>query len=162
LDSQIIVLTLVTFLHDLFTAIWIGGLITIGITTLPSARQILGKSPQTKQLMEAVQKRHSPLVYISIVGLAVTDMLLSRRAPEFGGLLSFANAYSSWLSVKHILVAIMVAVALLRSLGVGRKGAALSPVEEKKSALLLFVNVFLGIAVLLVSALLAALASSPL
>lgn len=162
MDPQIIVLTLVTFLHDLFTAVWIGGLITIGITTLPSARQILGKSPQTKQLMAAVQKRHSPLVYISILGLAITGLLLSRRAPEFGGLFSFANTYSSWLSVKHILVAAMVAVTLARSLGMGRKGAALSPTGEKKSALLLFVNIFLGVTVLLVSAFLAALSSSPL
>jgi len=36
------VFAIVTFLHDLFTAVWIGGVITLGITVLPSAKKVLG------------------------------------------------------------------------------------------------------------------------
>lgn len=50
-----IVFAFVTFLHDPFTAIWIGGLIVIGVTILPAAMKVLGKDPQTRQLMDTVQ-----------------------------------------------------------------------------------------------------------
>ena len=36
------VFALVIFLHDLFTAVWIGGLITLGVTVLPSVKRCWG------------------------------------------------------------------------------------------------------------------------
>jgi len=80
-----IIFALIVFLHDLFTAIWIGGLITLALTVLPSARQVLGKGPQMKKLLAVIQKRLSLLVYISIVGLIVTGILqASRNRPSKG------------------------------------------------------------------------------
>ena len=162
MTANILAFTLITFLHDLFTAVWIGGLIAIGITALPAAREVLGKTPQTKKLMDAIQKRQSVLVYISIAGLVVTGLLMSRRSAEFTGLFSFANLYSSGLAIKHILILGMIAIALYRSLVLGRSGGPSGPSQEKLSARLLFANILLGIAVLLVSGFLAALSSVPL
>ncbi|MBN1581797.1 MAG: hypothetical protein JXA89_13920 [Anaerolineae bacterium] len=151
MPTKQIVFALVTFLHDLFTAIWVGGLITLGITVLPSARRVLGTGPQTRKLMDAIQKRQSILVYVSIVGLAVTGLLLSNRSPAFQGLLRFGNAYSAMLALKHILVLAMVAVALIRSLALGRGRGPQKPAQEKLSAGLLFLNVALGVLVLLLT-----------
>ena len=149
MPTKQIVFAVVTFLHDLFTAIWVGGLITLGITILPSARRVLGAGPQTRKLMDAIQKRLSVLVYVSIVGLAVTGILLGNRSPAFQGLLRFGNAYSAMLALKHILVLAMVAVALIRSLALGRGRGPQKPAQEKLSAGLLFLNVALGVLVLL-------------
>lgn len=158
---QQVVFAMVTFLHDLFTAVWIGGLITLGITVLPSARKVLGSGPQTKKLMDAIQKRLSVLVYASIVVLAVTGMLLSNRAPAFQGLFRFDNPYATALGIKHVLVLAMTAIALYRSLFLGRRGQASTPTREKVSAGLLFANMLLGIGVLFVTGLAVALSAGP-
>ncbi len=153
------VFAIVTFLHDLFTAVWIGGLITLGITVLPSVKKVLGMGPQTKELMDAIQKRMSVLVYVSIVGLVLTGLLLSNRSPAFQGLFSFANTYATVLSLKHVLVLAMIAVALLRSVVFGRRSKPPAPSQEKVKVGLLFLNIALGIGVLLLSGFASALAA---
>lgn len=159
--SQQIVFGLVIFLHDLFTATWIGGLIALGLVVLPSARKVLGAGPQTKKLLETIQKRLSVFIYVSIGGLVVTGLLMANRSPAFQGLLSFGSAYSTALAIKHLLVLTMIAVALYRSLVLGRRSGPPSPAQEKLSAGLLFLNIILGVAVLLLSGLCAALAAGP-
>ena len=155
------VFAIVTFLHDLFTAVWIGGLITLGITVLPSVKKVLGMGPQTKELMDAIQKRMSVLVYVSIVGLLLTGLLLSNRSPAFQGLFSFSNTYSTVLSLKHILVLVMVAVALIRSLVLGARSGPPKPSQEKLKIGLLILNIALGIGVLLLSGFSSALSAGP-
>ena len=157
-----VVFAVVVFLHDLFTAVWIGGLITLSFTVLPSARQVLGKGPQMKTLLDAVQKRLSVLVYVSIVGLILTGMLQANRNPAFEGLLHFGNAYSTALSLKHIAVVVMIGITLFRSLVLGRRQEPLTPPQEKLNMGLLLLNMVLGIAVLLLTGLSVAYGSPPL
>jgi uncharacterized membrane protein len=146
----------VTFLHDLFTAVWVGGLIVLGLVVMPSARKVLGMGPQTKKLMDAIQKRMSVLVYVSIVGLWLTGVLLSRRSPAFQGLFQFGNPYATVLAFKHLLVLLMVAVAMLRSLALRRVSGL---TQERLKAGLLFLNMALSILVLILSGFSAALSS---
>jgi putative copper export protein len=161
MSSQLIGFGIITFLHDLFTAIWIGGLIAMGITTLPSIKQVLGKSPQTRQLMDTIQRRQSVLVYLSIVGLIITGLLQARRVPSFEGIFTFNTAYSAVLAFKHILVLGMVLIALYRNLVLGRTNGPLALGQEKLSGILLILNIIFGITVLLLSGFLVALASGP-
>jgi putative copper export protein len=161
MPTEQIVFAIVTFLHDLFTAVWVGGMITLGITVLPSAKKVLGMGPQTKKLMDAIQKRLSVLVYVSIVGLVLTGLLQANRSPAFQGLFSFGNPYSTVLALKHILVLVMIAVALYRSLALGRRSGPSTPSQEKLSAGLLFLNIVLGVTVLLLSGFSTALVSGP-
>ena len=159
MPANTIVFALITFLHDLFTAVWIGGLITLGLTILPSVKKVLGKGPQTKKLMDAIQKRHGLFIYVSMIGLVLTGLLQANRFPAFQGLVSFANTYSTVLTIKHILVVAMIAIALYRSLVLGRKSGASAPSKEKLKASLLMVNILLGVAILLLSGITAALSS---
>ena len=161
MPTQTIVFALVTFLHDLFTAVWIGGLIATDITFLPAARQAFGQRSETKQLMDLVQRRQSLLVYVSIVGLAVSGMLQANRNPAYQGLFNFSNAYSAALALKHILVLAMAAIALYRSLVLGRRQGPATPSQERLSVRLLFLNIVLGVAVLLVSGVIVALGAGP-
>jgi uncharacterized membrane protein len=131
MPPQQIQFALVTFLHDLFTVVWIGGLLTLGLIVLPSTRAVLGTGPEAKKLMNTVQERLSPLVHVSIVGLIVTGLLLSRRSPDFKGLFDLGSVYASVLSVKHLLVVLMIGISLYRSLVLGRKSAPSSPRQEK-------------------------------
>lgn len=152
---------LIKFLHDLFTAVWIGGLIALALAVLPAARGSLGPGPQTKKLMAAIQRRQSTLAYISIAGLLLTGLLMSRRNPAFLGLLATGNPYSTLLAVKHVLVLVMIGITLYRSLVLGRKTGPAAPAQEKLSAGLLIANAALGVIVLLTSGILAGLAVAP-
>ena len=154
MSTQTIVFALVTFLHDLFTAVWIGGLITLGLTVMPSVKKELGKGPQTKKLMEVIQKRHSVWVYVSLVGLILTGLLQANRSSEFLGLFSFGNAYSVVLTIKHILVLAMIVIALYRSLAMKSTS---TPSQEKLKAMLMLLNIIFGVAILLLSGFTAAL-----
>lgn len=158
---QQVVFAIVTFLHDLFTAVWIGGLITLAVTVFPAAKGVFGKGPELRNLMEAIQKRLSTLVYISIAGLILTGILLSNRTPAFNGLFRFGNRYSTWLAIKHLLVLAMIAVTLVRSLVFGRRRRPATPSEERMSMVLLFVNAALGVIVLLLSGFVAAFSVTP-
>lgn len=66
MQGNVLMFTFVTFLHDLFTAVWIGGLIATGAVVLPAAKKLFGMGPQTWRLMQAVQRRLRVLVYISM------------------------------------------------------------------------------------------------
>lgn len=153
-----IVFALVVFLHDLFTAVWIGGLLTLTLSVLPSAKAVLGTGPQTKTLMKAIQQRLSILVYASIIGLIVTGVLQANQSDEFTGLFTVDNDYSLVLTLKHVVVIAMVLVTLMRSWGLNRlKLAALA--KEKLNIRLLFANLALGVGVLLFSGFSAAFAT---
>ena len=157
MPTKTIVFALVTFLHDLFTVVWIGGLITLGLTVMPSAKKVLGKGPETKKLMDAIQKRHSVFIYVSLIGLVLTGLLQANHTSEFLGLLSFGNTYTAVLAVKHILVLAMIVIALYRSLALAK---ASTPAQEKLKATLLILNILFGVSILLLSGFTAALSSS--
>lgn len=155
MSVKLIIFPVISFLHDLFTAVWIGGMFTLGISVLPAIKQHLGSGPQTKGLAKAIQKKHSILVYVSMIGLVLTGILMSNRSPEFYGLFSFQNVFSAVLSIKHILVLLVIGISLYRTLVLGGRSRKPSPQDEKLNGVLLLVNIVLGSGVLLLSAIIA-------
>lgn len=141
----------ILFLHNVFTVMWIGGMITLSLIILPVTSKVLGRGAQTKALADRIQSRLSWFVWVSIIGLLVTGVLLSNRAAAFDGPFSFDTTYSAVLSVKHITVGLMVALAATRRwflrVKVGRNQRGM----RKASLALLGGNVFLGLLVLLLS-----------
>lgn len=152
-----LVLAVIKSLHDLFTAVWVGGLLAQGLVILPAIKGTLGPGPQSKKLLETIGRRQGLLVYVSIVGLVVTGLLEARASGAFLGLFSLGNAYSTTLAIKHILVLAMVAVSLYRSLAIARRGGA--PGRERLGAALLFTSIALGVVVLFLSGYSAAVGS---
>lgn len=152
-----VVFALVTSFHDLFMVIWVGGLIITVISYLPALKSVISNSPQTKSVMTAFQKRQSIWVYISMVGLILTGIMLSRRDPAFIHLFSTGNPYSIALTVKHILILVMIGITLYRSLVLGHKRSVLTPKKEKLSRQLLVINAILSVLVLFSSGAVAAI-----
>lgn len=152
-----IVFGLITFAHDLFTAVWIGGMFTLALSVFPALKGTWGKGQEVKRATMAIQKRHSLWVYISMGGLILTGLLISNRSDIFGGLFTFQNAYSTLLSLKHIFVLAMIGITLYRSLVVGRGAGPSTPAQKKRNAQLLIANLLLGLSVLLFSGLMTAL-----
>jgi len=157
MSTQLLVLGLSTFIHNLLTVVWVGGLIMIVITIIPSAQDVFGTGPQTRDLMMAINKRHKLWVYISIFGLFVTGMIQARVEPNFKGLLSFDSLYSSLTTIKHLMTFLMIAIALYRSQIMGKKLSTPDKKLMKQSFQLIIINAVLGVGVLLLSGLMAAL-----
>lgn len=154
MNPQLLLPTLISTLHNLFTAIWIGGMIVLAFTFLPALKKSSLDGKTRMPIALAAQKRLRMLAIISMVGLAITGMLLTRRGPA-GGLFQFDTPYGTALSVKHILMILMVLTAVART-GINRKLAAKpAPQTEKASAALLLLNILFGVAVLFLSSLLA-------
>jgi uncharacterized membrane protein len=151
MPDKFILIAILTFLHDLFTAIWIGGLLTLGLTVFPAIKKVLGMGPQTVMLVDTIQKKLSKIVYVSIVGLFITGAMQGKMIPEFQGLLHFGNTYSLILGIKHILFLLMIIIAVLRSQIIGRNMKGPNPKIAKIKAVLLMLNMLLGVIVLLLS-----------
>ena len=106
----------ISFLHDLFTVIWFGGMIVTLLTYMPAVREALGPGPQSKRVMAIFKGKQRIWVYISMAGLLITGLMMSKRSPEFVRLFSVSNPYSLALTIKHVLVLIMIGIALYRSI----------------------------------------------
>ena len=156
--AKTLVFAFVSFFHDLFTVIWMGGLVVTVLSYIPALKEALGPGPQIKKVMMAFQKRQSIWVYVSMGGLILTGLLMSNRNPEFEHLFGFGNAYSVTLSIKHILVILMIGITLYRSLILNRNQAVLTQEKERLSFQLLILNAITAIAVLFTSGMVAALA----
>lgn len=147
--QNLILIGSVKFLHDLFTVMWIGGMIVMAAVILPSVKKQLGPGPEAKKLIATMKSKLSMLTYVSMIGLLVTGLFLSNVT------LPPSAQYSLLLTVKHIVIALMVIISLFRSLGIQRMNLE-GPKEQKLGAVLLLINVILGISILLMSGILGA------
>lgn len=157
MSSQQLFIGIIRFMHDLFTAVWVGGLALMVLTVLPSSKKVFEKGPQSQALINAITRRHRIWVYFSIAGLFITGLLLSKSEPGFMGFMRFDNLYSILTAIKHILTFAMVFLALFRSLYFGKKDKKPSPKLIKFSMLLIIVNFIFGLLVLLLSGLIASI-----
>lgn len=149
MPMQLYVRTLVTFLHNLLTVVWIGGLFTLTLTVMPAARKALGMGPEMINLLEKVKEHHRRFIYVAIPGLLVTGLFLGQSNPIPKGLFSFTNPYDSAMTIKLILLVAMTAIAMVRSRRTHQPTKSGKP--DKTNALLMGINLLLGLVVLLLS-----------
>lgn len=145
---------IISALHDLFTSLWIGGLAFMIVILIPTVMKFFEDKEKGEEFISKIQIRIKIVAVISIIGLIVTGILMSRQAILHGALVGpftfGVNAYSTLMGVKHILMILMVVVAIT-------KGAILdnlkkqTPALKKIRVILIGINLLLGIAVLVLS-----------
>lgn len=141
------------FLHDLFTAIWVGGLLMLCLSVLPGLKKVFGHSAESEKAMDAITRQQRKFVFIAMPGLLITGVLLARTSAGFNGLFNFTTSFGALLSVKHILVFLMVILALVRAFGFRNLEKSKDLARKKTSLLLMHINAALGVLVLLLSGL---------
>jgi len=159
--ASIIVPILITTLHNIFTALWIGGMLTLAFAVFPSIKKVFGKSKEMKQTIAAIKKRMSIFVYISMVGLIITGLFMARQSGQSTGFLSFGNTYSSILSTKHILYILMIILSIFRSLIIDKLENLTPPAKEKLNMIILITNMLVGVIVLALSAWVSLIPAAP-
>jgi putative copper export protein len=152
-----IIFGLIKSLHDLLTAVWVGGIIVTAAAFLPAVKSTLGKGQKSPSLLMTYQNRLSILAIISMAGLWLSGLLLGRQSAAYSGLFSFGTPYDRLITLKHILTLAMVAVSLVRRFGPGRKILTFTKQQQQRYNLLLGINLVLGLGVIILSGLAAAL-----
>lgn len=148
---------IIIFLHNLFTALWVGGLLMLSLAVLPGLKKAFGHSTESEKAMDAITRQQRKFVLISIIGLLITGVLLARTSAGFRGLFNFSNTFGALLSIKHILVFLMTVVTLVRAFGFRKLETAKDLAKKKTSLVLMHLNAILGVLVLLLSGLVAAI-----
>ena len=156
METKLFVSALVATLHNLFTIIWMGGLLITVLSFLPALKKALGPGPQVKKVMAAFQQKQSIWVYISIIVLVITGLMLGKQNENFAGLFKFHNFYSWILSIKHILVILMIVISIFRSQIVNLIAVNNPKKQEKLNFLLLISNTALAFLVIISSSFLTA------
>ncbi|MGB8781090.1 MAG: CopD family protein [Candidatus Bathyarchaeia archaeon] len=103
---QLVGLSILNFLHLLATVVWVGGMATNILVTLPSTREVL-EPAVFGRFIGAIMKRFRLIAYVSIITLLVCGVLLTLVNENFvGG--PFDNAWSQLILAKHLFVAALV------------------------------------------------------
>jgi len=157
-----VVFGIVRSLHDLFTALWIGGLLTTAISFMPVFKKVKKEIPGLVKFLADYQKRLATIALISVVGLWITGLLLSKQSPAYSGFMDFSTTTNRILSIKHILILYMIAIALYRRFVLGRKLKNFNESQQKTYGILLMVNSVLALIVLFLSGIAASLSQAAL
>ncbi len=145
---------LIRALHNVATIIWLGGLFTLCFLVFPLANRIgdpLGRQDFLKQL----QQRLTRWVLPAIIILMITGMLMTRASGQVTRLFDFSNRYGTLLSIKHIFYFLMALIAIRRQIMLRKSWQ--KPPEKIPNSLRpipVYVNLILGIGVLILSGIL--------
>lgn len=149
--SNLLLPILVRSLHNIFTSLWIGGMLFMVLTFLPVIRNAIEDKKIQGEVTTQVLIRQSRWVYLGIIILMVSGLLLSRQSGQTKGFLDFGNQYAVILSIKHILVIVITLIAVIRSTVFRDTAISKNQAKKKISMALLLINTMLGIAILVLS-----------
>jgi uncharacterized membrane protein len=157
-------LSLAFWLHMLATVAWIGGLVAVVVLVLPVSRKNLEPEAYARFLGQ-LQRRLDPVGWMSLVVLLATGLFQMSANPNYEGFLSISNRWSVSMLLKHILFIGMIGVSAYMTWGILpalRRVALLQTKEtnvneaqqlQNREALLLRVNLGLGVLILALTAL---------
>ncbi|BAA79875.1 conserved hypothetical protein [Aeropyrum pernix K1] len=144
------------WLHILGVVIWIGGSIVLDVILRPGSIKSMGLTQeQAARLGQAISKRFSPMVWISVVVVAATGVLRGARMDVLGYDALTGTTYGLILSAKLILFLAMMVIGVM----IGRTGLKLAKAGDPEESLkaqtkirkLSEVNIAIGIVVILLA-----------
>jgi uncharacterized membrane protein len=157
-------LSLAFWLHMLATVAWIGGLVAVVVFVLPISRKNLEPGAYARFLGQ-LQRRLDPVGWMSLAVLLATGLFQMSANPNYEGFLSISNRWSVSMLLKHILFIGMIGVSAYMTWGIlpALRRVALRQTKETnvheaeqlqyREALLLRVNLGLGVLILALTAL---------
>ena len=104
--------TLITWIHLVSAAIWVGGSIFLGIVLAPLLKTMYASHEERIQLMIRVGRRFNKIAVPSLLVLIATGVYNSRNIlgdPE----LLLSSSYGMYVMIKIILVILLIAVFLV-------------------------------------------------
>jgi putative copper export protein len=148
---NILIPTIVRSFHNIFTSVWVGGMLALVLSVMPSIRKEIKDPGMQGKVIDQVLIRQSRWVYFGIIVLFASGVLMTRLSGQSNGLLNFTNTYTTVLSIKHILVILMAMIAVIRSTVFRKAASSMNKGKKKASMALLMINTLIGLAVLVLS-----------
>lgn len=156
----LLALSLTYWLHMLATVVWIGGLAALSILVIPTARGALEPGAYSR-LLEGIQRRIDPLGWLCLAVLASTGLFQMSANPNYHGFLAINNRWALAILLKHLVFIGMTIASTYLTWGIlpDLRRAALRRNEaeaqhlHQREALLLRLNLFLGVVILALTAL---------
>ena len=103
-------LSIAYWLHMLATTVWVGGIATLVLIILPTARSQLSSQHYT-DLMGGLSARITPIAWLSLVVLLGTGMFQMSANPNYEGILEISNNWAKAILVKHVLFVLVIVVS---------------------------------------------------
>jgi len=148
---QNIIYGLIRAIHNIGSSIWIGGLLILVFTFIPTARKFQGKSPEIQMMIGKFYQMLTKMIAVTIPVLFISGIYLARMNSNFLGFFNFSNTYSTIMSLKIILVIVMLLILFLRK----KNQKKYMQTKENKyniiSERFVIVNTVLGIIVIFLS-----------
>jgi len=141
----------ITFIHNIATAFWVGGMLVLLFSVLPSIKPSSENEEGKLQFLKAFTDRNSTFIYGCILVLILTGILLNRLTGQSTRFLQFKNAYTTILSMKHILYLLMAAITLGRSIQVRKMDMRSKKKTKIDGIAFIKINAALGVVVILLS-----------
>ena len=123
--NNLILASVVNFLHLFATVAWFGAMTANTIILVPSMRNILDATVAGK-LMGSVLKRFGIIVYSSIGILVVTGIAMNQINENSMGFMQFKNLWSTISSIKHIIMIFLVILVIYSFEGLSKNVVRLS------------------------------------
>lgn len=166
MSGDVWALTIAYWLHMLATVVWIGGLAALTFIVLPSARKALSDEGYSL-LLERYQQRLDWMGWLSLAVLFGTGMFQMSAHPNYEGFFSVESRWAAALLGKHLVIFGMIGISAYLTWGVFPRLRRLALLQAKGypdnedrarrsltlNARLLYLNLFLGIVVLALTAL---------
>jgi uncharacterized membrane protein len=109
LDSQLLCLSTLTWLHLLATIAWLGSLFTYALIIEP----VLRRNPESlsaRLFRAAFLQQFRIVVYVSLGVLLITGTVMMLGNRHYAGLLHFGTLWTFSILIKHFLVLVLIGI----------------------------------------------------
>jgi uncharacterized membrane protein len=169
---DVLLLTLMYWLHLIASVLWIGGLAMLVLMIWPNLLPLTGEQREGfYPLIDDIEQRFRPAANVSLVILLATGIVQMSGDPYYEGFLAISNPWSVALLVKHMLFGLMLAISLIlqsfllpdldRVRLLNRQGKRIEGASEvtlrARLRTLTTLNLGIGVIILLLTALMTAL-----
>jgi uncharacterized membrane protein len=147
----------------LATVLWIGGLAVFSVLLLPLAQKKLDSQAYAELLID-YRGRLDPLGWFSILVLLASGLIQMSASEHYMGFLSIISLWAGAILIKHLLFSLMVVISgyitwivipAMRRAAIRRASGKEAPelaAYQQRSVRLMYLNLALGILVLLLTA----------
>lgn len=154
-------LTAAYWLHMLATVVWIGTLAALALIVIPSARRSL-EAQAFAALLGSIQKRIDPISWFCLALLTGTGLFQMSASPQYEGFLVISSSWGLAILIKHLTFGLMILASaymtwfllpeLRRNAIRQTQGQTTDPALERRSLLLMNLNLILSIFILALTA----------
>ena len=150
---KILIPSILRFLHNMGTVMWIGSLFFITFILNPALKKI-GDPQKTMEVKKTIYKKLTSIMIITIIIIILSGLPLANKNPHFQGLFNFSNNYSTLLSIKVLFTILMILIVITRKITQKKFYETQNKKYNKISSACIICNLWIGTIVVFLSSIL--------